>query len=72
MKNSCLAIVAFLATSSAACAGQSFNGSESAPNMTKHVVRNANDCAPDRPEPVWGVNSALDGYSCVTPSANGS
>ncbi len=72
MKNSCLAIVAFLATSSAACAGQSFDASESAANMTRHIVRNANDCPPDRAEPVWGANSALEGYSCVTPSANGS
>ncbi len=34
------------------------------------VIHNANDCAPDRAEPVWGAGSALVGYACVTPSAN--
>jgi hypothetical protein len=34
------------------------------------IIRNANDCAPDRAEAVWGAGSALLGYSCVTPSAN--
>jgi hypothetical protein len=34
------------------------------------VVRDANDCAPDRATAVWGANSALLGYSCATPSAN--
>jgi hypothetical protein len=33
-------------------------------------IRSANDCAPDRPEPVWGANSELLGYSCASPSAN--
>jgi hypothetical protein len=31
------------------------------------VTHNANDCAPDRPEAVWGGGGALLGYSCVTP-----
>jgi hypothetical protein len=35
------------------------------------VIHNANDCAPDRAEPVWGAGSAPIGYACVTPSANG-
>jgi hypothetical protein len=34
------------------------------------IIHNANDCAPDRAEAVWGAGSALLGYSCVTPSAN--
>ncbi|GEM_PF-4664542 len=35
------------------------------------ATHNANDCAPDTPEPVWGADSSLVGYSCVPPSANG-
>jgi hypothetical protein len=35
------------------------------------VIHNANDCAPDRAEPVWGGGLAPVGYACVTPSANG-
>jgi hypothetical protein len=35
-------------------------------------VHNANDCAPNRAEPVWRANSALLGYSCVTPTPSGS
>jgi hypothetical protein len=34
------------------------------------VTNNANDCAPDHPEAVWGAGGALLGYSCVTPNAN--
>jgi hypothetical protein len=34
------------------------------------VTHNANDCAPDHPEAVWGAGGALLGYSCVTPNAN--
>jgi len=34
------------------------------------ITHNANDCAPDRAEAVWGAGSALVGYSCVTPNAN--
>jgi len=34
------------------------------------IIHNANDCAPDRAEAVWGAGSALLGYSCVTPTAN--
>ena len=37
----------------------------------ERIIRNANDCAPDRATPVW-ANSSLIGYSCVAPSANGS
>jgi len=72
MKKTCVAIIVFFAAFSEAYAGQSFDANESAPNATGHVIRNANDCPPDRAEPVWGANSALAGYSCVTPSANGS
>jgi hypothetical protein len=32
------------------------------------VTHNANECAPDRPEAVWGAGGALLGYSCVTPN----
>jgi len=38
----------------------------------ERIIRNANDCAPDKAEPVWGADSSLLGYSCVAPSANGS
>ena len=31
------------------------------------IVHNANDCPPDRADPVWGANAALLGYTCVTP-----
>jgi hypothetical protein len=34
------------------------------------ITRNANDCPPDHAEAVWGADSALLGYTCVTPSAN--
>lgn len=29
------------------------------------LVRSANDCAPDSPEPVWGGRQALLGYVCA-------
>jgi hypothetical protein len=35
------------------------------------VVPNGNACAPFRPEPAWGENGVLLGYSCVPPTANG-
>lgn len=38
----------------------------------ERIIRNANDCAPDRATPVWGADSSLVGYSCVPRSANGS
>jgi hypothetical protein len=41
-----------------------------APQTSGPIVRNANDCPPDRPEAVWGANGVLLGYACVTPSAN--
>jgi hypothetical protein len=75
-------------TAASAQAGQNYDGSPRydarrsaaarqyfqapAPEGYGHVIHNANDCAPDRAEPVWGAGSALLGYSCVTPSANGS
>jgi hypothetical protein len=41
------------------------------PHSSIAVVPNANSCAPDQAEPVWGENGVLLGYSCVPPSANG-
>jgi hypothetical protein len=35
------------------------------------IVRNANECAPNAANPVWGGNASLLGYSCTTASANG-
>lgn len=40
------------------------------PNGPTPVLHTANQCPPDHPEPVWGANSELLGYSCVTASAN--
>jgi hypothetical protein len=71
MKKSCLAFIVLFAASSAAWA-QGAVGPNGATSVAEHIVRNANNCAPDRAEPVWGANSALAGYTCVTPSANGS
>jgi hypothetical protein len=31
------------------------------------LMHNANECPPDRAQPVWGTGSVLLGYSCVTP-----
>jgi hypothetical protein len=39
------------------------------PERYGRALGNANDCAPDRPEPVWGAGNALLGYSCVRPIA---
>jgi hypothetical protein len=47
-------------------------GSPTAPGARVSTLHNANDCAPNRAAPVWGANSALLGYSCVTPSPSGS
>ncbi|HLJ71156.1 MAG TPA: hypothetical protein VKU03_07560 [Roseiarcus sp.] len=38
----------------------------------ERIIRNANDCAPDKATPVWGADSSLIGYSCAPYSANGS
>ena len=40
------------------------------PNGATPVLRTANQCPPDNAEPVWGANSELLGYSCVTAGAN--
>ena len=41
------------------------------PGALDRIVRNANECAPDRAEPVWGAEAALLGYAC-THNENGS
>jgi hypothetical protein len=48
------------------------------PTMAPFTTRSAsglfqsgNECGPDRAAPVWGAQSGLLGYSCVSPSANG-
>jgi hypothetical protein len=46
--------------------------SSTGPEAHALIVHSANDCAPNRAAPVWGANSALLGYSCVTPSPSGS
>lgn len=85
MKKFHLTIAALLCLSSAACAetaprvaaGASSTGGQTsstalvAPTAFNHIVRNANDCAPDHPDAVWGANSTLLGYAC-SDSANGS
>jgi hypothetical protein len=38
---------------------------------SSRIVRNANECAPDTANPVWGENASLLGYSCTAASANG-
>jgi hypothetical protein len=50
--------------------GDQYSAIAPSPPMASGVTRNANDCAPDRAEAVWGAGSALVGYSCVTPNAN--
>jgi hypothetical protein len=35
------------------------------------IVRNANECAPNAANSVWGGDASLLGYSCTTASANG-
>ncbi len=36
-----------------------------------HIVRNANQCAPDQAKAVWGPDSSLLGYACYN-NPNGS
>ena len=36
------------------------------PKTGNRIVRNANECAPDVAEAVWGGNNDLLGYSCHT------
>jgi hypothetical protein len=30
-----------------------------------YIVRNANECAPDHAEPIWGASQEPVGYSCI-------
>jgi hypothetical protein len=41
------------------------------PQASDRISRNANECAPDAANPVWGGNASLLGYSCNAASANG-
>jgi hypothetical protein len=41
------------------------------PRPSGHIVQNANECAPDQAEAVWGDRSNLLGYSCYN-NRNGS
>ncbi len=34
------------------------------PRPSGHIVQNANECAPDQAEAVWGAHTNLLGYSC--------
>jgi hypothetical protein len=82
MKALQLTTLTLICLSSAACAeegtrfaggpsgGGQYSAMMSAPRGYDRVIQNANNCAPDRAEAVWGAGSALAGYRCVTPSAN--
>lgn len=41
------------------------------PRDLNRTVRNANDCAPDRPSAIWSATSALVGYACLNAGAGG-
>jgi hypothetical protein len=85
MKPFYLALIALLCASSVACAQSDPRAygarpqrdgqypAVSSPGLPPlgRIVRNANDCAPDRAEAVWGAGNAATGYACDD-SANGS
>lgn len=73
MKSFHLTLAALLCVSSAALAqdapravspGAGYPVVASAGAPSGRIVRNANDCAPDRPQPVWGAGQTLVGYVC--------
>jgi hypothetical protein len=51
-------------------AARSFTALSVGASASGRVLRNANDCAPDRATAVWDANEALLGYACSTRSAN--
>jgi hypothetical protein len=59
------------ATSSGSGHSQNNEVSQGGRGTSGSIVINANSCAPDRADPVWGRNSVLLGYSCSVVSANG-
>ncbi len=85
MKQLRLTIVALFWFSSAACAvsgsclaatalwsgAQNPSIDSTVPSLPGHIVRNANECAPDQAEAVWGAHANLLGYSCYD-NPNGS
>jgi hypothetical protein len=84
MRRICLTLSALSCVCSAACAQGDSRAVGAAPaNDSRYtamasagqpapwpLVRSANDCAPGRPEAVWGAGSAPLGYAC-SDSANG-
>jgi hypothetical protein len=73
MKRLHLAIIGLLAASTATYAqnqptpvepGAHFAARLMEPATTDRVVRNPNECAPDRATPLWGARSVLQGYAC--------
>jgi hypothetical protein len=81
MKKIPIILFAVFSLSSAACAqsGPRFAGGNLPPvsqdstsalrklAASGGIVQNANLCPPDVPEAVWGADSALLGYRCITP-----
>ncbi len=83
MKQLRLTVLTLIYLSSAVCAegetrlaGASQAGGQysaimsTARGASDRVIQNANNCAPDVAEAVWGADSTLVGYRCVTPGAN--
>jgi hypothetical protein len=71
MKQLPIALIAACGLFAAACeeSGPRLAMADAAsPGGGQHVVRSANDCAPDSAQPVWGAGNALVGYSCFTNS----
>jgi hypothetical protein len=73
MKALHLTIFTLLCLASAACAQGGPNVASAggqpaymalAPEATPHLFQNANSCAGDHAEAVWGAGNSLAGYSC--------
>ncbi len=53
-----------LAAASSSVGGQQSAAASTIPAALSHIVRNANECAPDQAKAVWGAGAVLLGYSC--------
>jgi hypothetical protein len=75
-----LTVIALLLASPALAQSEPRNSVAASPGGSQHsamasdvsgaparLMHNANECPPDRAQPVWGAGSVLLGYSCVTP-----
>lgn len=65
VSGSCLAATALWSD------GQNSSVGSTVPGAPGHIVRNANECAPDQADAVWGGHGNLLGYSCYN-NPNGS